>query len=119
MPIAFDCPSCGATLRANEGDRGKTFKCPRCGKPAVAPGVGVAGNTPAIPSGHREYMVIGFQGKGLKGHFDKEQIANTLNQHAAAGWSLKTASVAASGGYLELLTILERGGAAAERDDVA
>jgi hypothetical protein len=32
-------------------------------------------------------MTIGFQGKGLKGHFDKEQITNTLNQHAAAGWS--------------------------------
>jgi DNA-directed RNA polymerase subunit RPC12/RpoP len=107
MGVVFECPSCGQSLRASDGDAGRSFKCTRCGVKVVVPAAGLPGKD-APRSPRIEYLTLGFQGKGLKGHIDKDQVTNTLNQHAALGWAVKTSSVAASGGYFELIVILER-----------
>ena len=37
MPIEFQCPGCGATLRVNDEAKGRQAQCPKCGKIAQLP----------------------------------------------------------------------------------
>ena len=36
MPITVVCMSCGARLRGPDNAAGRTFVCPKCGKPVMA-----------------------------------------------------------------------------------
>jgi hypothetical protein len=44
-PISFPCPSCGGKLKARADLTGKKFRCPRCSKAVVVPGIGAGDRT--------------------------------------------------------------------------
>jgi uncharacterized membrane protein len=50
MPIEFQCPGCGATLRVNDEAKGRQAQCPKCGKIAQLPDQ-LSSTLPAVLSG--------------------------------------------------------------------
>ena len=50
MPIEFQCPGCGATLRVNDEAKGRQAQCPKCGKIAQLPDQ-LSSTPPAVLSG--------------------------------------------------------------------